>query len=167
MEKELTFQVKINTGDLFHFFMYHAYSRFSGIFSIVFGLAMFVLMAYTYGSVPIGQSILYGLFGLFFLIFNPINFYMKAYSQIKNSKAFHDPIIYTFHEEGVTTKQKEESATIPWGNIQKIVTTKRCIILYVTKVRANIIPKNVVGNDYDQLIQVIKKSMEPVKVRIK
>jgi YcxB-like protein len=165
--EEIRVDVRINVGDMFHFFMYHAYSRVSGLFSIFFGLAMFVLMIYTYGQVSEGQSFLYFMFGLFFLVFNPINFYARAYKLVKKTPAFQEPISYVFTGEGITTKQKEESATVKWEDVQKVANSKRSIIIYVSKVRANIIPKQAIGDNYTNLVQIIKKNVEPSKVKIK
>lgn len=165
--EEIKVEVKINVGDMYHFFMHHTYSRFSGLFSIVFGVVMFVLMAYTYGQVSMGQSFLYFMFGLFFIAFNPLNFYGRAYKLVKKTPIFQEPISYVFNKEGIVTKQKEESATIKWTDIQKVANSNRSIIIYVSKVRANIIPKRVVGDNYTDLVEMIKKNVEPSKAKIK
>lgn len=165
--EEIKVEVKINVGDMYNFFIYHTYSRFSGAFSIIFGLGMFGIMAYTYGKVTFGQSILYGLFGIFFLVFNPMNFYARAYKQVKKSPAFQEPIFYTFNKEGITTSQKDESATVKWSDIQKVASSKRSIIIYASKVRANIIPKQAIGDNYNNLVELIKTNVEPSKIKIK
>lgn len=164
---EIKVDVKINVGDMYNFFMYHTYTKFSGIFSIIFGLAMFALMIYTYGSITMGQSVLYFLFGVFFLIFNPINYYGRAYALVKKNPAFQESISYIFDKEGITTKQNKESATVKWDDIQKIVSSKRSIIIYVNKVRASIVPMQAIGEDYSNLVEMIKKNVETSKVKIK
>lgn len=165
--EEIKVDVKINVGDMYNFFMYHTYSRASGLLSIFFGLAMIGLMFYTYGQVPIGQSYLYVLLGLFFIVFNPINFYAKAYKVVKKTPTFKEPITYIFNKDGITTKQNEQSATVKWEDIQKVVSSKRSIIIYVNKVRASIIPKQAFGENYNGLVNMINKYVEPTKVKIK
>lgn len=165
--EDIKVEVKINVGDMYNFFMYHTYSKMSGVFSIFFGFAMIGLMIYTYGQVPIGQSYLYVLFGIFFIIFNPLNFYARAYKLVKKTPAFQEPIFYTFNKEGITTKQNTQSATVKWDEVQKIVHSKRSIIIYMSKVRANILPKQAVGDKYNSLLEVIKNNVEPTKVKIK
>ncbi len=165
--EEVKVEVKINVGDMYNFFMYHTYSRVSGVFSIVFGLAMIGLMIITYGQVPIGQSYLYVLFGIFFIIFNPLNFYARAYKLVKKTPTFQEPIFYTFNKDGITTKQNTQSFTVKWEEVQKIAHSKRSIIIYMSKVRANIIPKQAVGDNYNRLLEVMKENVEPAKVKIK
>lgn len=165
--EEITVEVKIDVGDMYNFFMYHTYSKMSGVFSIIFGFAMIGLMFLTYGQVPIGQSYLYVLFGIFFIIFNPINFYAKAYKLVKKTPMFQESIFYTFNQEGITTKQNKESATVKWEEVQKVVHSKRSIIVYVSRVRANIIPKQAIGDNYNSLLEIIRNNVESVKVKIK
>ena len=165
--EEIKVEVKINVGDMYNFFMYHTYTRMSGIFSIVFGLAMIGLMIITYGQVPIGQSYLYVLFGIFFIIFNPLNFYARAYKLVKKTPTFQEPIYYTFHNEGITTMQNAQIFTVKWEDVKKITHSKRSIIIYMSKVRANIIPKQAVGENYNRLLEVMKENLDSTKVKIK
>ncbi|MBA4688134.1 MAG: YcxB family protein [Candidatus Galacturonibacter soehngenii] len=165
--EEITVEVKIDVGDMYNFFMYHTYSKMSGVFSIIFGLGMIGLMILSYGQVPIGQSYLYVLFGIFFIVFNPINFYAKAYKLVKNTPTFQEPIFYTFNKEGIMTKQNTHSATVKWEEVQKVVHSKRSIIIYMSKVRANIIPKQAIGDSYNSLLELIRNNVESVKVKIK
>jgi hypothetical protein len=165
--EEIKVEVKINVGDMYNFFMYHTYSKASGILSVFFGVAMFGLLAYTYGTVTQGQSAIYMLFGIFFLVFNPVSFWARAKKQVKLSPIFQEPIIYIFNKEGITTKQNNESATVKWGDIQKVVSSGRSIIIYVNKVRANIIPKKAIGESYDCLVEMLKNNIEPSKVKVK
>jgi hypothetical protein len=165
--EEIKVEVKIKVGDLYNFFMYHTYSRASGIFSAFFGLAMFGLLAYTYGDVTQSQSFLYFLFGLFFLVFNPMNFYARANKQIKTIPTFKEPINYTFNNAGISTIQDKEKATIKWNEVQKVVSTGRSLVIYVSKVRANILPKESIGDNYNALVVLIQKNLEPSKVKFK
>lgn len=165
--EEIKVEVKINAGDMYNFFMYHTYSRPSGILSILFGLGMLGLMVYTYGQISIGQSTIYLLFSIFFLVFNPISFYLKAQQQVKASPMFQEPIYYVFNKEGITTMQNKESATVKWEDIQTVQFSKRSIIVYVSRVRANIIPKQAIGDSYADLIDMFKRNLEPSKVKIK
>lgn len=165
--EEIKVKFKIDVKDMYHFFMYHTYSKVGGVFSIVSGLLLFAWAVYTKGNVAQGQSFLYILFGLLFIGLNPIQFYLKAYKQVKTVRTFQTPISYIFNQEGITTMQEEESATIKWEDIQKVVTSRRSIFIYVSKVRANIIPKQAIGDNYNELAELIKNNMEPSKVKIR
>lgn len=165
--EEIKVEVKIKVSDMYNFFMYHTYSRLSGLFSIFFGVAMFGLLAYTYGDVSNGQSLLYALFAIFFLIFNPVQFYIQAQKQVKTAPIYREPIIYIFSKEGITTKQNTESATVKWNDVQKIASSGKSIIIYLSKTRANIVPKDAIGDKYDSLIKMIQNNLESSKLKMK
>lgn len=165
--EEIKVEVKIKVSDMYNFFIYHTYSRISGMLTIFFGLSMFALLAYTYKDIPKGQSMVYLMFALFFLLFSPIQLYLQAQKQVRSAPIFKEPIVYTFNEEGITTRQNAENATLKWEDVQKIVFSGRSIIIYVSKVRANIIPKSSIGADYEELVEMFRKNLEPSKLKIK
>ena len=164
---EIKLDVKLKTMDMYNFFMYHSYTRFSGLLSIHLGAAMAVLLVSTYNEVQAGQSLMYFLFCLFFLIYNPVAFYLRALKQIKTAPLFQKPITYKFDSTGIQTIQGGESAKVKWENILKVVETRRCIIVYLSKVRASVIPKESIGSEYTNLTDMIKKYVDKSKVKIK
>ncbi|WP_099466745.1 YcxB family protein [Konateibacter massiliensis] len=165
--KEIKIDTKINVGDMYNFYLHHTYSGIGGLISIVFGLAMFVVAAYTYGDVPQGHSVIYIIFGFFFLFFNPINYYLKAVKVVKTTPTYKEPISYHFHDEGITTSQKEESTTIKWEDVQQITASRRSVLIYMTKQRANIIPRRAIGENYEDFAAVVTEKLEPSKIKLK
>lgn len=164
---EVKVDVTMTTKDMFNFFMYHTYSKPSGILSIVFGLGMFGLFAYYYGEVPSGQSIMYLLFGLFFIIYNPVSFYGRAKTQVKTAPIFKAPISYTFNKEGIRTEQNDEKAQVKWSDVYKIASTGKSVVIYMDKSRASIIPLKQLGSKYMELAELAKANMEPKKVKLR
>lgn len=164
---EIKLDVKLKVNDMYNFFMYHSYTRASGILSLFFGAAMGILLLLTYQEAPAGQNLLYLMFCIFFLIYNPVAFYFRALKQIKTSPIFQSPITYTFDASGITTMQNSESAKAEWKDVVKVVSTRRSIIIYLGKVRASILPKDCIGDKYDALVEMIKKYVDESKVKIK
>ena len=64
------FEIKMTNRDMYNFLMYHSYHSFTGIFSIVSGIA---LLGYFFWCVGTGResSFLYPLFGVLFLVYQP------------------------------------------------------------------------------------------------
>lgn len=164
---EIKVDVKLKVMDMYNFFMYHTYTRASGIFSLLIGVAVAVMFFATYGEVDSGQSLLYLVFTIFFLIYNPVSFYWKALKQIKTVPIFQNPITYKFDKAGIVTMQNGESAKVEWQDVVKVVTTKRSLIVYLSKVRASILPKEQIGADYEAVVKLIRDNVEESKVKIK
>ncbi len=164
---ELKIDVKLKVMDMYNFFMYHTYTKVSGILSIFFGVATAVMLVVTYGEVQSGQSLLYLMFTIFFLVYNPVSYYLRALKQVKTVPIFQNPITYKFDSTGVITTQNGESAKIEWKDVVKIVSTGRSIVIYLSKVRASILPKEQIGQDYETLVKIIKDNVEETKVKIK
>jgi hypothetical protein len=101
------------------------------------------------------------------LIFNPINFYIRARKQVKTNPAYKESITYIFTNEGITTKQNDKSAMLKWSDIKKVVSTGKSIIIYISNVRVSIIPIKAIGDNYDALIDMLEQKVEPTKYKIK
>ena len=91
----------------------------------------------------------------------------KSSEQVKKSPMFQKPITYELTEEGVQISQEDQSTLNEWENFQKAVSTDTSIILYVTKVRALIFPKEALGEQYAAAVKMISTHMSPRKVKIR
>lgn len=65
--------VKITANDMYRFNMYHIYTSFTGIFSILAAVLGFVAAVGTYGKVDTMYTVLYIIFGIVFLFLFSIN----------------------------------------------------------------------------------------------
>ena len=61
---------------------------------------------------------------------------------------FQKPISYELNEEGIRISQDEQSVLNEWGDFRKAVSTGQSVIIYVTKVRALIFPRESLGEQY-------------------
>lgn len=161
------FEVKMTTKAMFDFSLYTTYTSFNGIAGIVLGGAgLFRTIQYmTAGN--ISGATPYLLIAIFFLVGSPVAMWMRSAEQVLKTPMFQKPISYEFGEEGVSVSQGEESVLNEWGNFQKAVSTNKSIILYVTKVRAIILPKKDMGDKYQAILQMIFTHMDPKRVKIK
>ena len=70
-------------------------------------------------------------------------------------------------EEGVTVRQDDLEVTNKWEDFTKAVSTNRAIILYVTRMRALIFPKESLGDQYEAAVKMISTHMPPKNVKIR
>lgn len=161
------FNVKMTEKYMYDFMLYHNYSHISGLFGAIVGVfALGIgINSVTKGDMP--TAALCFLVAFMFLVATPGTMKTKAKQQVKNAETFQKPLEYELTEEGVTVRQEEAENTIAWGDFWKAVSTNNSIILYVTRVRALIFPKECMGDQYEEAVKMIHTHMPPAKVKIR
>lgn len=165
---KINFEVKMTTGAMYDFQLYHSYHKINGYLGPVLGTVFLI-----YGFSLIGQKepndyFIWLFFGILFYLFTPLNLYLKAKTQAM-IPMFKEPLHYQLDEQGITLTQKEESAKYEWKDLYKAVSTKKSIILYTTKNGAFILPKNTKGlkEEYENVLRLIFAGVPSDKVKIK
>ena len=103
----------------------------------------------------------------------PLHLKARAAEQVMRSPMFQKPISYELNEEGIRISQDEQSVLNEWGDFRKAVSTGQSVIIYVTKVRALIFPRESLGEQYAAAVQMIsthmpaKKSISDTSVQIR
>lgn len=161
------FDVKMTQRAMFDFTLYTSYTSISGIAGVVLGGAGLVMTIQHLAAGDMSGATPFVLIALFFLVANPITMWTRSADQVLKSPMFQKPITYEFTEEGVVVSQDGQSALNEWSNFQKAVSTNKSIILYVTKVRALILPRESLGEQYAAAVQMISTHMAPRKVKIR
>lgn len=156
----LEFDVKIEAGDLYDYMLRHSYNSASGVIGSCFGALLAVLAFLT------GQW-LYLVFGLIILLYLPWTLFLRSRRQALTNAGFQQPLHYKLDEEGLTISQNGESATCPWGEMHKAVSTGRSIILYTSPASATIFPRRQLENKCGAVIEMISTHMPPAKVKIR
>lgn len=166
---KIMFKVQMTTQYMFDFMLQHIYRSFQGIFSILAGLGVLTLFICTLGKTDTVYSLCYLFFGIFFLLYLPFSLWSKAKRQVKLTPMFKKPLEYEVDQRGIRTSQDEQSEFVPWKNVQKVINSKLCVIVYISKVRAFVWPKEAIGDRYDQLLEMMKKnaSAKAYKIRRK
>lgn len=160
-------QVKMTTKDMYDFMLYHAYTGFLGIMSVVAGVVILVMGINILNS---GDE-LSGYVMLFFagsiLFFLPVALWLTSHSQVANSRRFQEPIDYAFSGKGIQIKQGDKQIDRPWDDITKAVATRKSVFLYTSRVSAIILPKSVIGERYSDLVEMLYKNVPNNRVKIK
>lgn len=161
------FEVKMTKKAMYNFMIHTSYTSFSGIAGVVFGLVMlfFGIQNMTKGDTSTAAT--FFLFAAVFLVGNPLNMKLRSSEQVAKSPMFQKPITYELTEEGVRISQEDQSTLNEWKDFQKAVSTSTSIILYVTKVRALIFPREALGEQYPAVVKMISTHMPPAKVKIR
>ena len=148
----IKFEVKMTKKAMFDFMLYTSYTSLSGIVGVIFGGVTLVLgiRQCMFGSYSTAAT--FFLFAAIFLIGNPM---------------FQKPISYELNEEGIRISQDEQSVLNEWGDFRKAVSTGQSVIIYVTKVRALIFPRESLGEQYAAAVQMISTHMPAKKVNIR
>lgn len=162
----MEFEIRLTAQDLYRFHIYHNYTGFNGWFSILIAVMALIASYITVGLVPLGCTILYAVFGILFLLYLPVTFYIVAKRKISKAKEFSTPLLYRVTKDGITVRQGEESSTLPWGHVYKAVATRSNVLIYHDRVHAYVIPMDQLGTQYAQLREFCKKYLERSRVRM-
>ena len=154
MKYEFDFQMDEKT--LSDFYMSYNMSGISGFIWPILGALAIVIAILSGGTTPITYRLLEVVFGLIFIFYIPWDLKRKAKKQIAKNPAYAKPIHYVLDEEGITTVQEENSATLEWKHFSKIKRTKRSMILYMRNRNACVVPLEVFGDDLEEACSWLK-----------
>ena len=163
----IKFSVKIDGDDMVNFILKHSYSNISGWLGVAISLFAIVYLVLSYKQNDMSMNIALIFIGCLFTIVNPIMLTYKAKKQVKTNPTFEIPIDYTLADEALVIEQKEDQVVLPWNEIRIVKDFGRSLIVYVSKVRAFIMPKNQIGDQYEAVTKLMTEKMTSARVRLK
>ncbi len=170
MEKEqsneVVFRYQTKVSDMYRFLMQYSYSGIRGIINLVISIgAIMLLFSGAHGGYAFNKVLLIVIAALFTVI-QPILLYYKSAKQVKLTPMFQQPLDYTVNDTGVCVRLKDEEMVLAWGDIYKIVETKKDFYFYMSLNRAHILPKEGFKDQYSKMRELIKKNAKGI-VKIK
>lgn len=165
--KRIELDVKMTFEDMYRFNLYHVYHNSQGILSVVLAVMIALISVLTWGDKDVVYNVLYLLAALLLLLYVPVSLRSKVKKQMANTQVYQNAIHYVFDETGITTSFGEQSVTMPWGQLYKIVSTKRMVLLYGGRIRANVVPRAQLGDSYDDLYELAKEHMDSYRFKMK
>lgn len=162
----IKFKVKMTEKIMYNFLLHHAYNSASVLIGNVFGILVAVLGVSMMAEDP-GKGLMYLFLGAAVILYTPFSLYLSAKRQIKSSGVFKEPITYTISDEGLTSSQNGTTTEALWDSMMKVVSTTKSIVIYTGKNRATILPKEAMGDQYENVVQMISTHVAPSKVKIK
>ena len=156
---KVEFDVKISAKDLFLFLFNNSYRKFTGVLMALFSLGCIGVVIYTWGDIPVPNTILLIALAAFYLVFNPLILFSKAKRQIKNNDYFNNVLTYEADEKGITVRQGEEKVSVKWEEMWKTVRYGNIVVVYVTTIRAFILPVESMGDQYNTVVELAFKGL--------
>lgn len=160
------FETSIGAKELMSFKLYHNYHSVSGIASLLFGIIAIIICVVSINQVNVSYTLMMGFFGIFFTIYTPIGMYLKVRKQTRNIQAFAEPVKYTVTDDKIELSQGEVREELLWDDIYAIKCTGKNLILYITSVRANIIPLTCIGDGAEQFFEIAERKLRPFQIKV-
>ena len=130
MRYEFDFQMDEKTlGD---FYMSHNFMGGSAMLWPLIGVVAIALAFLSGEATPMIYRGVYVVFGLLFIFYIPWDLKKKAKKQLKVNPYYAEPIHYVLDEEGITTTQGENTATLSWDKFSKIKILACCYFKVMT-----------------------------------
>ena len=161
------FEVQMTDKYMYDFMLYHNYTHASGLMSAIAGVLCFAVFFTKMNNGDATSSIVWLMCAILFLIINPQNMKSRAKMQVKNTPMFQKPLEYELNDQGVIVRQEEQEVINSWEEFTKAVSTGKSIILYMGRIRALILPKKCIGEQYEEVLKMIHTHISPKKVKIR
>ncbi|MFQ9510123.1 MAG: YcxB family protein [Lachnospiraceae bacterium] len=165
MKKEIQIEAEVTANDMFRFLLYHNYCRFSGLLSIVFSCACFILAIVTLGEVKITGTVALLVIGGLFSFYQPFALYQKAKKQVRKNASLRERLTYVFDEDKITIKLQDTEAVLGWDDVTKVVGLRKNILIYNGPVRANVIPRKGIEEEARQILELARSKKSPYFVK--
>lgn len=160
------FEVKMTEKYMFDFMLYHNYTHVSGLMTAIAGVLCLTVFVQKIMDGDVQSAVVWLMCSILFLVISPSSMKTKAKSQV-NSEMFQKPLEYELTETGIVVRQDEAETTIQWEEVTKAVSTNKSVILYLGRVRALVLPKECMGEQYEEAVKMIHTHMPPAKVKIR
>ena len=160
-------KVKMTEKTMYDFLLYNHYTKFSGIFATILGAFVIILAIYNGMKGNVNTTVGLIFLAVVVLFTEPLSLKSSAKRQVSKIKMFQKPLVYTFSDEGLCVTQGKDRAMNDWNSFIKVVSTKHSLILYVTRVRAIILPREELAENYGPIVEIIRKNVEAKKIKIK
>lgn len=163
----ISFDVKLQAGDLYRFNMYQTYSGIHGWVSVVLAVLAWVMAGVTFGKAEALYTVLYVVCGFVFLLYMPLTLWVRAKATLRTNAVLANTLHYEVSESGIRVTQDGEAGELPWDMIYKMVSNRKQVLIYSNRVNAYIIPREQLGAQYDSLRALAEKKLEKFRVRLR
>ena len=138
--RPISFSVQMTWKEIYKFTMYHTYHSFAGILGVILSVMALMNLIISFDKLSDQSKTIMTIVAAWFLIFEPLRMLVRSKSQMKLSKAYKKPLNYIVNEDGITVSQDEESQTIEWKQLFKVVETNSQFLVYSNRINSFIFP---------------------------
>ncbi len=158
--QEIKFSVKMKVKTMYRFLMHHGYAGMSGIINLIISGGALVLLIAGMGE-SVTSKVALAIVAALFTVINPLYLYYKAAKQVKLTPMFAKPLDYVVNGTGLTVSQGEETLTVGWDELRKVVETGNDFYIYLSLTRAYIFPKENLAGQEEAFRSAVKEYTKP------
>lgn len=155
---EVRLKVSISVKDMYMFLLNNTYRKLSGVVYILFSLVVIGIAIYTWEDVPFSNTLLLVALAALYTVVNPIMLYVRARRQVHKSSQLKN-LEYIINSAGIKVAQGDEFCDVTWDEIWKSVKYGSSVIIYVTTIRAFILPMSSLGKQYNSLVDLLNQGI--------
>ncbi len=165
--KKVTFSVQMKISYLFDFLYWHSYHGITGIINYAFSFVGIAALFAGFGKGNTAITVMLVILALLFTVINPALLLYKAARQKARTPMFSKPLQYKFDTEGFIVSQENSSNTAEWENVVLVRETGKSIILYMGASNALILPKEEVGERWNDLKMLLHSAIPEQAKKLK
>ena len=156
---QVEFDVKIDAGTLYDYMINRTYSHAMGVMEAAVGAVLLILFGRTGNFVCLAA-------GLIVLTALPVVLYLKAKRQ-EQEPDYGRPLHYSLSEDGVEVIRANGREFWKWDEMEKAVSTTKCVILYTSGPGVCIFPRRELKDSLIPAVEMISTHLPPKKVNIR
>ncbi len=164
--------VQTKTMDLFRFMLFHAYTKISGLLTLIFALVSVVMLPISYFIWEDKfVSAVFAMVIFIYLILTPLNMLSQSKRQVLSNPVFKNPITYHISEEMFEVQQYTGTIRLYWSQLIKVKKTPFDYLFYVNKEQAFVMPVKEVDVDevgmLDSILEKVKGELNKAPIQEK
>ena len=161
------FDIQLDTMDMYRYNLWHTYTTCSGYLAFLLAGIAFATAVRKWGEVSLSTSLLYLAFGVLFIVYTPVTLYIRSRQQVLGSPVLKNVLHYTIDDTGVTTSQGDQSSSLAWDQVYRLVATKHNILVCINPRNAFIIPRAQVTREYGLIREIAQQHLEKYRLKMK
>lgn len=153
---KMDFELKLNAKTMGRFLLHYNYTKVTGLFGILLGIASLVAVIARWGFWNANQRVVWIVIAVLFLIVQPVTLMRKGKRQMEQEE-MQKPLFCHIDEDGFTVTQGEASSECQWQNVRKIVFRKEEVYIFTSAIYATIITAESCGGRFDELVAFLRE----------
>lgn len=153
---KMDFELKLDAKTMGRFLLHYNYTKVTGIFGILLGLASIVLVFARWDFWNANQRVIWFVIAALFLVVQPLTLIKKGRRQMAQEE-MQKPLYCHIDDEGMTVTQGDASSECKWQNVRKIVFQKEEVYIFTSAIYATIITAESCQGRFDELVAFLKE----------
>lgn len=153
---KMDFELKLDAKTMGRFLLHYNYTKVTGIFGILLGLASIVLVLARWDFWNANQRVIWFVIAALFLVAQPLTLMKKGRRQMAQEE-MQKPLYCHIDDEGMTVTQGDASSECKWQNVRKIVFRKEEVYIFTSAIYATIITAESCQGRFDELVAFLKE----------